>query len=301
MSKAHWVALASISGIGSVMARKLRSQFGSVAAIFQASDEQLLRTPRFTPLMLATLRTLQLEKFQAELDTLTREGIAILTWDDAAYPIALRDLNDAPILLYLRGTFTPQDETAVAIVGTRSASKQGIEIASKLARELAARGLSIVSGLEQGIDSAAHFGALQLPNGRNVAIVGSGLHTMQTQTLAQRIARHGVVLSEFAPDIQVRALNLKARDRLINALTRAVIVVEANLNSAALSTAERAKHKGNLVYAIAGSEGTEQLLRDGAKPLNLHGLDFDTLADEISKHTLTKTEGTASPLQANLF
>lgn len=301
MSRAYWYALASVSGLGSVMARKLLAQFGTVDAVFQASDQELLKIPRFTAFMRNVLRELRLEKFQTEIETLAREGIEVVTWDDARFPNALRELKDAPMLLFVRGVLRTEDETGVTIVGTRAASKVGMQVATTLARELAARNLTIVSGLELGIDTAAHLGALDAAGGRNIAIIGSGMRTIQAHKMADRIAQHGVVLTEQMPDTPLRALQLKARDRLINGLSRAVMVVEANIDSAALATAERARDKGNLVYAVSGSEGAEQLLRSGVKRLDAERLDFDALADEIAKHILAKREDEPMPQQGTLF
>lgn len=284
MSKAHWLALSSLSGLGGATARKLIEQFGEVQAIFDAPDQQLLEIPRVTETMVEGLRALQPEKFEQEVYALSQDEIDVLTWDDARFPKQLFDLKDAPIILFVRGALRKGDEHAVAIVGTRAASEGAVEIAVTLARELALRGLCIVSGLALGIDTAAHSGALDAEEGRTIAILGSGIrviHPRENAELAERITSHGAILSELMPNTPPRGPQLMARDRLISGLSRAVIVVEASVKSGSLDTAERARKQGRLVYAVPGSAGTDGLLKGGARRLEMDGLDFDRLADVL--------------------
>jgi DNA processing protein len=287
MSKAHWLALASVSGLGAVTARKLIEQFGDVTEIFKATDEELLAVSRVNESMVQSLRQADPEKLQDEIYSLSQEEVDLLTWDDARFPSVLRDLRDAPLILFVRGTVKPQDENAVAIVGTRAASSQGAENAGTLARELALRGLTVVSGLAIGIDTAAHRGALVAEDGRTIALLGSGIrviHPRENAELAQQISSHGAVLTELLPNTPPRGLHLMARDRLISGLSRAVIVVQAAANSGSLDTAERARKQERLIYAVPGSEGTEALLKGSARRLELENADFDALAEEIYTH-----------------
>lgn len=303
MSKSHWLALASLSGLGGATARKLIDQFGDVQAIFDASDEQLVEIPRFTETMVEGLRALNLEKFEQEIYALAEEEIDLLTWDDPRFPRQLRDLKDAPVLLFVRGALKKSDENAVAIVGTRAASDGAAQVANALARELALRSLSIVSGLATGIDTAAHQGALDAEDGRTLAVLGSGIrviHPRENAELAERIMRHGALLSELMPNAPPRGPQLMARDRLISGLSRAVIVVEANAKSGSLDTAERARKQNRLVFAVPGSPGTEALLKGGATRLEIEGLDYDALADVFYTHNIDK-ENNTPPSQATLF
>jgi DNA processing protein len=302
MSKSHWLALASLSGVGGATARKLIEQFGDVESIFDASDEQLLEIPRFTETMVDGLRALHPETFEQEIYALAEDEVDLLTWEDDRFPKVLRELKDAPMILFVRGAFKKGDENAVAIVGTRAASEEGIQVATTLARELALRGLCVVSGLAMGIDTAAHVGALDAEDGRTIAVLGSGIrviHPRENAELAQRIASHGAVLSELMPNAPPRGQQLMARDRLISGLSRAVIVVEASEKSGSLDTAERARKQGRLVYSIPGSAGTEALLKGGATRLETDALDFDELADAIYKHNLEKQA--TPPQQGTLF
>ncbi len=284
MSKAHWFALASLSGLGGVTAKKLIEQCGDVESVFEATDEQLLAVPRVTETMVESMRNLHPEKFEDEIYALAQDEIDVLTWDDARFPKELRELKDAPVILFARGAMKKDDANAVAIVGTRAPSEGAIEIATTMARELALRGLCVVSGLAMGIDTAAHAGALDAEDGRTIAVLGSGIrviHPRENAELAERIAHHGALLSELMPNAPPKGPQLMARDRIISGLSRAVIVVEASTNSGSLDTAERARKQGRLVYAVPGSAGTEGLLKGGAQRLDTAALDFDALAEAI--------------------
>jgi DNA processing protein len=229
MSKVHWLALSTLQGVGSVTVRKLIERFGSVEAIFDAPDADLLCVPRITAEVVARLRAISLNDLEVELTSLADEGLQVITWDDAIYPVNLKQVQDAPPLLFMRGELQERDAQAVAIVGTRQPTSQADRLAEMLARELAARGLTIVSGLAVGIDTAAHRGALQAKNGRTLAVLGSGLraiHPHQNISLAEEIVQHGALFSELAPNTRVRGANLMARDRIISGLSLAVIVVQ---------------------------------------------------------------------------
>src|SRR5437764_4906878 len=166
MSRAHWFALAFLPGIGSGTARKLLARFGDVVSVFAASPEELEQVPRMTALRAEQLLAMPIETLEAELLSLDDAGIDLLTWDEQRFPPHLRALPDAPLVLFMRGSLRSSDRLAVAIVGARAASPAGIEVARVLGRELAARGLTIVSGLAPGVDTAAHRGALESAAGR---------------------------------------------------------------------------------------------------------------------------------------
>lgn len=303
MSKSHWLALASLSGLGGATAKKLIEQFGDVESVFDATDEQLLAIPRVTETMVENLRALHPEKFEDEIYALAQDDIDLLTWDDARFPKRLRELKDAPVILFVRGAMKKGDENAVAIVGTRAASEEATKIATTLAYELALRGLCVVSGLALGIDTAAHVGALDVEDGRTIAVLGSGIrvvHPRENAELAERIASHGALLSELMPNAPPKGPQLMARDRLISGLSRAVIVVEAGQKSGSMDTAERARKQGRLVYAVPGSEGTEGLLKGGARRLEIEDVDFDSLAEEIYAHKIGQAQD-ATARQGTLF
>lgn len=191
----------------------------------------------------------------------------------AGYPKLLREIHDPPELLTVKGTLLPEDEAAVAIVGTRAATPYGLSVAERLAEELARCGITVVSGLAEGIDRAAHEGALKA-GGRTIAVVGHGLsriYPAHHQELAEQIARSGCILSEFPMEEKPNPWNFPKRNRIISGLSLGVVVVEAPVKSGALITAREAMEQGREVFAVPGpissrqSEGTHALLKDGAK------------------------------------
>jgi DNA processing protein len=199
-------------------------------------------------------------------------GIAPLAWNDPAYPARLLSIPDCPPLLWCRGRVDILDMPAVAIVGARSASVAGVEIADRLAADLAARGITIVSGLARGVDGAAHRGAVRC--GRTVAVMASGadrVYPSEHEPLAREIVRSGLVLSEYPPGTAPLPFRFPQRNRVISALADAVVVVEASERSGSLITAACALEQGREVMAVPGSvlggrnRGGHALIRDGAK------------------------------------
>lgn len=300
MGKVHWLALSTLPGVGSVTFKRLIERFGSVEAIFDASDAALRQIPRFTAVTIAHLRSLDLASLEADLASLDDEGIQVVTWEDADYPTNLLAVPDAPPILYVRGTLTSNDNNAVAIVGTRQPSPRGADVAAGLACELAARGLTIVSGLALGIDTAAHWGALNA-NGRTLAVLGSGvrvIHPPENQRLAEEITRHGALLSEFHPNTPPRGPQLMARDRIISGLSRTVIVVEASENSGSLDTADKGRRQGRRVLAVPGSPGTDALIAQGVEALDPDSIHLDDLA---TSQTIIPTSPPDPPKQLSLW
>jgi DNA processing protein len=201
-----------------------------------------------------------------------RLGIEPVAWGDAKYPRQLAAIPDPPLVLWERGNAGALGETQVAVVGSRAASPYGLEVAERLAAELALHGLVVTSGLARGVDSAAHRGALR-SNGKTVAVLGSGVDVVyppEHASLADRIACHGSVVSEFAPGTPPRSFHFPQRNRIISGLSVAIVVVEASERSGALITAECGLEQGREVMAVPGSilnprhRGSHALLRDGA-------------------------------------
>jgi len=191
---------------------------------------------------------------------------------DARYPENLREITTPPEQLYVRGSFAAEDALAVAIVGSRAATSYGLAVAERLAADLAARGVTVVSGLARGIDSAAHRGALRV-GGRTIAVLGSGVDVIyppENRRLASEIASHGAVVSQFEPGTRPLAGHFPARNRVIAGLALAVVVVEAAEKSGSLITAGLAGEMGREVMAVPGlltsaqSVGAHRLIQDGA-------------------------------------
>ena len=223
------------------------------------------------PLLLERARALgdrpRLERTSAE-----SKGAPVLSWQDPRYPAALLAIPDMPPVLWYRGDLAAFCAPAVAIVGSRAASAVALEIAARLGSDLAARGITVVSGLARGVDSSAHRGALR--SGRTVAVLGSGLdriYPREHETLAGEIAQTGLVVSEYPPGTPPLAFHFPMRNRLISGLSSAVVVVEANHKSGSLITAACALEQGRDVMAVPGnvlsgrSRGGHALIRDGAK------------------------------------
>jgi len=213
-----------------------------------------------------------------------RRGIEAVAWNAPSFPAALLTLTDPPPALWYRGHLESLDGVVVAIVGSRAASVVAIETAGVLASGLASRGVTVISGLARGIDSAAHRGALE--TGRTAAVLGSGVDRVYPHEhieLAAEIAERGVVLSEYPPGMPPLKHHFPQRNRLISALSRAVVVVEASERSGSLITAACALEQGREVMAVPGSvlngrnRGAHALIRDGAKIVEC----ADDIVDEL--------------------
>lgn len=283
--KKYYVALATTPGIGPRTFAALVERFGSPRAVFRASEEELLETPRVTGEVAALLRACDFDVIENELYALSEEGIAVLTLDDDAYPANLALIPDAPPVLFVRGALCADDARAVALVGTREASERGKTIAAQLARGFAERGYTVVSGLARGIDTAAHQGALD-GDGRTLAVLGSGIrviHPRENVALADAIANgRGALLSEFHPNTLPQGRNLMVRNRVISGLARGVIVVEAARASGSMDTAKRARKQGRLVFAVRdGGEGTDELLRGGGRAIDVDAVEWDALVGAL--------------------
>ncbi|MFZ3101951.1 MAG: DNA-processing protein DprA [Desulfitobacteriaceae bacterium] len=264
-------AFRTLPGIGSQRLRLLIAYFGSAQAAWSASFEDYLTWGQAS----WALKVLPLRKeinpalIKERLDT---EGILTVIPEEEHYPRLLAELSDAPPILYYKGQLRPAKE-ALAIVGSRRATAYGRAAAGFLSREVAAKGIVIVSGLARGIDTAAHEGALAA-HGETWAFLGSGLERIyppENSKLAQRILDNGALLSEFTPGTPPEARHFPARNRLISGCSRGVVVVEAAEKSGALITVDFALEQGREVFAVPGpifsemSKGTHYLLRLGAK------------------------------------
>ena len=221
---------------------------------------------------------------QTAREAAARRGIHVIAWNEPAFPAALLTLTDLPPALWYQGRLDALDDVAVAIVGSRAASAVAIETASRIAADLASRGVTIVSGLARGVDSAAHRGAMQ--TGRTAAVLGSGLDRMyppEHASLAAQIAASGIVISEYPPGMPPLPHHFPQRNRLISGLSRAVVVIEANEKSGSLITAACALEQGRDVMAVPGNvlsgrnRGAHALIRDGAKIIER----ADDIVDEL--------------------
>lgn len=267
-----WLAFTQVNGIGAVRLRQLRAQFRTIEEAWYA-DAAALQAAGVPPASID--HQLYLRRHlnpQALLEAVQRVGAWVMTLDDEAYPPLLREIDDAPPVLYGRGTLLPEDQRAIAIVGTRRASGYGKEMARQLARGLVEQDVTIVSGLAYGIDIVAHQAALEA-KGRTIAVLGSGidvLYPAEHRPIAEQIEKSGAVITEFPLGTKPEKSNFPIRNRIISGLTLGTVIVEAPEHSGALRTAELAAEQGRDVFAVPGnasspnSQGTNKLIQDGA-------------------------------------
>ncbi|MEJ2149510.1 MAG: DNA-processing protein DprA [Chloroflexota bacterium] len=283
--KAHWVALATTARIGGKTITRLLAQFGSLEAALAASTDELTQVPRIGPQTAEAIHAIDMRQVEADLVRMARVGIQVVTWEEPIYPSNLLGCDDAPPVLFMRGAFTEQDKKAVAIVGTRTPSDLGEDLAYQLGYELACRQWTIVSGLAIGIDTAAHQGALDA-GGRTFAVLGSGLGNVyphRNREMAWVIAKRGVVMAEVHPSAKVSPQNLVARNRITSGLSKAVIVVEAEKDSGSLNTARRAWKQGRRVFTVAHSAaGCDELIAAGAETISREWLDWDAFSTYLT-------------------
>lgn len=270
------VTLNLIPGLGSMRIQALLEFFGSAELVLQAPENMLAMVPRIGPKIAATIADWRnCTNARAELECAEQYGVRVVTILDEEYPSFLRRMSDPPIVLYVRGNWLESDsERSVAIVGTRQASPYGATTARRFGRELADAGCTIISGLARGIDTAAHWGALDA-GGRTIAVLGFGMaeiYPPENAELVERIcAGHGAVVSEFPMYMRPSRTTFPQRNRIVAAWSRATLVVEAPQRSGSLHTATlAATDYGNSVFAIPGmitsiaSSGCHALIRDGA-------------------------------------
>ncbi|HVF64500.1 MAG TPA: DNA-processing protein DprA [Casimicrobiaceae bacterium] len=266
-----WARFALVS-VPQPVAVALLQRFGSAEGIFAATHAQLTQAvpPPLAARILAHPDAGVFERTRAWLD---HPDHHLLAWDDDDYPHALLELGDAPPVLFYRGRRDALNTPAIAIVGSRHATPQGVDNARMFARALSQAGLAIVSGLALGIDAAAHRGALDA-GAPTIACVGTGpdrIYPASNDALADEIVATGGLVSEFLPGTPPLRQNFPRRNRLISGLARGVLVVEATLQSGSLITARLAGEQGRDVFAIPGSihspfsKGCHKLIREGAK------------------------------------
>jgi DNA processing protein len=263
-----------IPGVGPRLLGALLERFGSAEAVLAAPAGHLRAVSGVGHQLAERIASShQSVDVGAELARCQRHGIEILTPDHSQYPRLLREIPDPPAVLFVEGTLRPEDRVAIAIVGTRHASEYGKRQAARLAAGLARAGLTVVSGLARGIDTAAHQGALDA-GGRTLAVLASGLLNIEPEDrrqMARQLLPQGALLSENPTRCPPLRGGFPRRNRLLSGMSLGVLVVEAPLRSGALITAHHAAEQGRDVFAVPGrvdsrsSRGCHRLLREGAK------------------------------------
>jgi DNA processing protein len=271
-----WLTLSLTRGVGGESARRLLKEFGSPDAVFAASISSLKSVVK-ADVAAEISKGIEDDVLAPAWAWLEDNNNHIVTLADSDYPQALLNIPDPPLLLYVKGRLDLLNRSALAIVGSRSATPQGINNAEAFAKSLSDAGLCIISGMAHGIDAAAHRGALRGAGknwGSSIAIVGTGLdkiYPAANRDLAHTLAQHGALISEFPLGTPPLAANFPRRNRLISGMSLGCLVVEASLQSGSLITARLALEQGRDVFAIPGSihapqsKGCHALLKQGAK------------------------------------
>jgi DNA processing protein len=269
------IAINLIPKLGPVRLRRLLDAFGSPARILMAKKTELRGVEGIGPEIADLIANWEQNvDLAAELKRIEDFGAKVVTASSPEYPPLLKEIHNPPMVLYVWGELTSRDHHSVSVVGSRQTSHYGLESAKKLSYQLAYAGLTIVSGLARGIDTAAHQGALAA-KGRTVAVLGSGLlnlYPAENRALAEKIADgHGAVITEFPMTVKPDQQTFPQRNRIVSGWSDGLLVVEAGLNSGALITAGQAADQGRSIYAVPGqidrptSAGSNRLIQQGAK------------------------------------
>jgi DNA processing protein len=273
--KRYGIGFNLIKGIGAVRMQALIHHFGDLEDAWKAAPGELAQAG----LGLKVIERIIQARGQVDLGKVWKkiesQNIHILTWEDEAYPQRLKEIDQPPPVLYIRGEYLPDDLFAVAIVGTRRVTPYGRQITEELSSFLAANGITVISGLARGVDAIAHQTALKA-GGRTIGVLGSGvdkIYPPEHRALAEKMIESGAIVSDYAPGTPPDATNFPPRNRIISGLSLAVVVVEAGETSGALITAEFAAEQGREIFAVPGSilapqsKGTNKLIQNGALPL----------------------------------
>ncbi|MEO8457214.1 MAG: DNA-processing protein DprA [Chloroflexota bacterium] len=285
-----WVAFNRIPGVGAKRCEALLARFGSLAEAWRAGRVDL----KTAGLDERTVRVIADERPNidpdAEWERLERNGVRALTWNDADYPSRLKEIDDRPPLIYVRGMLTPQDELSIAVVGTRRATPYGRQVAEEMSFQLAANRITVVSGLARGIDAIAHRSALQA-GGRTLAVMACGLDMVyppEHKKLASEISERGALVSEQPLGAQPRGDFFPRRNRILSGMSLGVLVVEGDLKSGALITANFANDQNREVFCVPGSvfstqsRGTNLKIQRGEAKLVLK---VDDILEELNLQT----------------
>jgi DNA processing protein len=267
------IGLNLIYGIGTIRLNKLLGYFGTPENILSAPREKLSAVYGIGEVIAGQIKSIGEKDIDKEFELARKQGIKIITPDDPDYPQNLKNIYDPPIVLYIKGEIKTEDVSSIAIVGSRRASYYGLSSAEKFARDLSAKGLTIVSGMARGIDTYAHKGAIK-QGGRTIAVMGSGfnhIYPKENKKLAEEISGSGAVISEFSMNAEPLKQNFPRRNRVISGVSLGTLVIEAARNSGALITADFALEQGREVFALPGevdsgtSFGPNELIKQGAK------------------------------------
>jgi len=268
-----WLALKNVTGVGNHLYKRLLDQFQTPEKVFNAIKSELILVAGVSERIAVAIKGYRVpDTIKKEIELAENLQCRIITFLDPEYPPLLHHIPDPPPYIYVKGCLD-QTDLSVAVVGSRNASGYGKSMAMRLSRDLASRGLNIVSGMARGIDTAAHMGAISA-KGKTIAVLGSGLGVIyppENRRLHDEIIENGAVISEFPIMEEPNAYNFPARNRIISGMTLGTLVVEATQRSGSLITARLAGEQGREVFAVPGSinsaksTGAHNLLKQGAK------------------------------------
>jgi DNA processing protein len=299
------IALNMLPTVGPVRLRKLLEVFHEPQQVLAAKRDQLRKVEGIGKDVADQISSWKsIVDLAAELKRIREFGAAVITQESPSYPKPLREIHAPPIVLYVWGELQDRDHHAIGIIGARRTTHYGMESAKKIAYQIAYAGLTVISGLARGIDTAAHHGALAA-KGRTIAVIGSGLSKLyppENQVLADKIRNgNGAIVSEFSMEIEPDRQTFPMRNRIISGWSHGVLVVEAGLNSGALITASQALEQGRSVYAVPGhinapsAMGSNRLIQQGAK-LVMSASDILDDLQILLPETKPSPEATARPL-----
>lgn len=273
-SREALVALNMVPHVGPVRLRQLLERFPDPVAILNARKESLMAVNGISDVTAEAIASWESAlDLPGELKRIQDFGCQIVTQEDENYPELLRQIYDPPIVLYIKGTLAPRDKNSVALVGSRMTTSYGMNVARKLGYQLAYMGVTVVSGGARGIDTAAHQGALSA-KGRTIAVLGTGINQVfpaENAQLFEKIASNGALITQFPFNRPADKQSFPIRNRIVAGMTLGTVVVEANLTSGALITANFAVESGRQVFAVPGpidsprSKGCHDLIKKGAK------------------------------------
>lgn len=274
-TRCFYIGFNLVRGIGAVRLKSLVDFFGRIEIAWQAPADALSAAglpAAVVENLLIVRRETCLEEI---LENALREGIQVITWEDDQYPQRLKAIDQSPPVIYARGAISLEDDWSVAIVGTRRVTSYGRQVTEELASFLANNHITVISGLARGVDAAAHQAVIK-NGGRTLAVLGCGVDVVyppEHKKMADAIVENGALISDYPPGTAPESGNFPPRNRIISGLARAVVVVEAGVESGALITARYAGEQGREVFAVPGSiyapmsKGTNRLIFDGAAPL----------------------------------
>ena len=303
----HWLALILTPGLGPRKSAVLLQRFGSPQAIFRASASELEASGMSGTTARSLSSGVAFEEAAAQHNRLKQAGAELIARDDDRYPAQLRETYDPPVALFAKGRFELLETVMVAVVGSRRSTPYGKAVSSKISAELSVAGVTIVSGMARGIDTAAHEAALDAKGG-TIAVYGCGIdltYPAENRKLAARIASDGLLLSEFPFGAPAHPQNFPVRNRVISGLSAGVLVVEGAQYSGSAITARLALDQGREVFAIPGnitstlSYGPNLLIRQGAHLVIQSSDILDGLPEDARRRLAIPAE-TAQPQQQSL-